>query len=219
MYRLLRPAGPRFASPPLAPSIPSDTSPPWESISMDHIEGLPMSQGTTRSSHVCRLTKMALFIATRATDTSEDLAQLYLRHVSLNMARLPTSFPDAARHSCPLLVIALPSSPHQRNLSTAYHPETDRSDGALKSNPGAILGGSISTMTKTIGMTFLPLAEFAYTTPPLCHEPHTPSSQIKVITSSGIPRLSSLWCRSAIGPESGSVNGSSRANSRSPASV
>src|SRR5882724_5542082 len=49
---------------------------------MDHIEGLPMSSGyDTILVIVCRLTKMALFIATQATDTSEDLAQLYLRHV------------------------------------------------------------------------------------------------------------------------------------------
>src|SRR5882724_436947 len=114
-----RPYGPlRFLPTPLQP---------WESISMDHIEGLPMSSGyDTILVIVCHLTKMALFIATRATDTSEDLAQLYLHHVfskhgapsDIVSDRGKTFVSDFWSSLCRLLHI-------KRNLSTAYHPETD----------------------------------------------------------------------------------------------
>lgn len=55
---------------------------PWSSLSMDHIEGLPPSQGFDAILIiVCRLLKQGVFIATKATDTARDLARLFVQHV------------------------------------------------------------------------------------------------------------------------------------------
>jgi len=55
---------------------------PWDSISMDFIEGLPLSKGhDTILVVVCRLTKMALFIPTFQDIDAEDLAHIFLSQV------------------------------------------------------------------------------------------------------------------------------------------
>ena len=55
---------------------------PWDLISMDFIEGLPLSDGyDTILVIVCRLSKMALFIATHRDIDTKDLAMLFLVHV------------------------------------------------------------------------------------------------------------------------------------------
>src|SRR5882672_8336334 len=55
---------------------------PWDSISMDFIEGLPLSQGhDTILVVVCCLTKMALFIPTFRDINAEDLAHIFLSQV------------------------------------------------------------------------------------------------------------------------------------------
>src|SRR5258708_23106149 len=54
----------------------------WDSISMDFIEQLPMSEGFTAILVVIdRLTKQALFIPTHDTINSPQLARLFLTHV------------------------------------------------------------------------------------------------------------------------------------------
>src|SRR5882724_3651479 len=55
---------------------------PWDSISMDFIEGLPLSYGyDTILVVVCHLTKMALFIPTFCDIKAEDLACIFLAQV------------------------------------------------------------------------------------------------------------------------------------------
>jgi len=141
---------------------------------MDHIEGLPMSSGYDMILViVCCLIKMALFIATRATDTSEDLAQLYLRHVfskhgapsDIVSDHGKTFMSDFWSSLCRLLHI-------KRNLSTAYHPETDSQTERLNQILEQYCR-STSTMTKTIGMTFCLWRSSPITTPPLHHESHS----------------------------------------------
>src|SRR5260221_10491912 len=59
--------------------IPSQ---PWESISMDFIEQLPMSEGFTAILVIVdRLTKQSLFIPTHDTVDTPQLAQLFLTHI------------------------------------------------------------------------------------------------------------------------------------------
>src|SRR5882672_10316529 len=54
----------------------------WDSISMDFIEGLPLSDGhDTILVVVCCLTKMALFIPTLQDIDAEDLAHIFLSQV------------------------------------------------------------------------------------------------------------------------------------------
>ena len=94
---------------------------------MDFITGLPESNGFNACLVVVdRLTKMAHFIATNDTVTSEGLAILYRDNVFKHHG-LPTSFvtdrgsvftSDFSRVMCRLLDI-------KQNLSTAFHPETD----------------------------------------------------------------------------------------------
>src|SRR5882724_7118858 len=55
---------------------------PWDSILMDFVEGLPLSNGhDTILVVVCRLTKMALFIPTFRDIDAEDLAHIFLSQV------------------------------------------------------------------------------------------------------------------------------------------
>src|SRR5260221_7915831 len=55
---------------------------PWESISMDFIEQLPMSEGFTAILVIMdRLTKQSLFIPTHDSINSLELTQLFLTHV------------------------------------------------------------------------------------------------------------------------------------------
>src|SRR5882672_5585207 len=56
---------------------------PWNSISMDFIEKLPQSSGYTSILVIVdRLSKQSLFILTHNTITSQQLAQLFILHVS-----------------------------------------------------------------------------------------------------------------------------------------
>jgi hypothetical protein len=100
---------------------------PWSSISMDHIEALPLS--ATFDSIlviVCRLTKQAIFIPTNTIDTAKDLAQHFITHVFSKHGLPADIVSDRGR----LFVSKFWSSLCQAlditsNLSTAYHPETD----------------------------------------------------------------------------------------------
>jgi len=68
-------AGPRVCSPPYGPLrfLPT-TSPAWESISMDHIEGLPMSSGMTRSLSLSAASPKWLCSSPLEHGYSEDLS-------------------------------------------------------------------------------------------------------------------------------------------------
>lgn len=100
---------------------------PWSSISMDFIEQLPNSGGfDSILVVVCRFTKMAVFVPTTVTATSQDLANLFLQHiwskhgtpddiVSDRGSKFVSKFWKAL---CRRLAI-------DRKVSTAYHPETD----------------------------------------------------------------------------------------------
>src|SRR5882724_13445328 len=55
---------------------------PWDSISMDFIEGLPLlDRHDMILVVVCHLTKMALFISTFRNIDAEDLAHIFLSQV------------------------------------------------------------------------------------------------------------------------------------------
>src|SRR5207247_4821965 len=110
---------------PLPP--PSDLS-PFKEISLDWITGLPASErnGQTYDSIltvVCRVTKYALFIPTRADTTAVDFAELFFEHVECRFgsprgivsdrdSRLTSDF---WREVCEIRMI-------KRRLSTAFHP-------------------------------------------------------------------------------------------------
>src|SRR6266481_6714424 len=72
---------------------------PWDSISMDFIEGLPLSDGhDTIFVIICHLTKMALLIPTFRDIDAEDLAMLFLVNMFLKRGKPFDIVSDHSKH-------------------------------------------------------------------------------------------------------------------------
>ena len=136
---------------------------PWDSISMDFIEGLPLSDGhDTILVVVCRLTKMALFIPTFRDIDAEDLARIFLSQVFAKHGTPTDIISDRGKHFisrfwrslCQLLGI-------KANLSTAYHPETDGQTERVNQVLEQYLRVYINYQQDD-WVNLLPLAEFVY---------------------------------------------------------
>lgn len=136
---------------------------PWSSISMDFIEGLPDSRGFDCILVIVdRLTKMSLFIPTRKTLDTPDLANLFLTHVFSKHGTPSDIVSDRGKHFvsrfwsslCSLLGI-------KSNLSTAYHPETDGQTERINQILEQYLRIYINYQQDDWA-DLLPLAEFAY---------------------------------------------------------
>jgi RNase H-like domain found in reverse transcriptase/Reverse transcriptase (RNA-dependent DNA polymerase)/Integrase zinc binding domain/Chromo (CHRromatin Organisation MOdifier) domain len=104
---------------------------PWEDLSMDFITDLPSSKKGDSVYNailviVDRFTKMALYIPTVKTVTSEILAELYMEHVVSKYGVPKSVVSDRGSQFTSLLweefALALKM---RRRLSTAYHPQTD----------------------------------------------------------------------------------------------
>jgi hypothetical protein len=113
---------------PLAPIFPNPEAMPFETVAMDFIVKLPLSNGfdsiLTITDHDC--TKAAIFIPCNETITAEGVAELYLQHVFKRFGlpqkiisdrdlRLAGKF---AKALCTALGIT-------QNMSTVFHPQTD----------------------------------------------------------------------------------------------
>ena len=140
---------------------------PWSSISMDFIEGLPLSEGfDSILVVVCRLTKAALFIECNTTDNAPKLAQLYLKNVFSKHGVPHDIVSDRGKlfvskfweSLCKLLSI-------KSNLSTAYHPETDGQTERVNQVLEQYLRFYINYQQDD-WVSLLPLAEFAYNNTP-----------------------------------------------------
>ena len=112
----------------LQPIYPKPEALPFETIVLDFITKLPVSQGSdtilTITDHDC--TKAAVFIPCREEISAEETAALYLKHVFLRYG-LPSKIisdhdprftSKFTREVCKTLGIS-------QNISTAYHPRTD----------------------------------------------------------------------------------------------
>jgi hypothetical protein len=117
----------RLLKPSLIPITPEHTL-PFQTIAMDFITKLPISEGyntiLTITDHDC--SKAAIFIPCKETITAEGVADLYLKYVypqfgipkkviSDRDTRFTSKF---AKGLCQALEI-------YQNISTAYHPHTD----------------------------------------------------------------------------------------------
>ena len=114
---------------PLSPIYPIPEAMPFETVALDFITKLPESQGydsiLTITDHDC--TKMAVFIPCREEINAEETAALYAKHVfthyglptKLISDRDPRFASKFTRELCKILGV-------QQNISTAYHPRTDR---------------------------------------------------------------------------------------------
>ncbi|MBW0560701.1 hypothetical protein O181_100416 [Austropuccinia psidii MF-1] len=100
---------------------------PWICLSMDFITQLPLSNSFDLSLVIVdRFSKMAVFIPTMSSITSVDLAELFIKNI-FSKHGLPSSIVSDRgslfvssfwTNICQQLKIS-------RDLSTAYHPETD----------------------------------------------------------------------------------------------
>ena len=112
----------------LNPIYPKAEAMPFETVAIDFITKLPLSQGydsiLTVTDHDC--TKAAIFIPCNEEVNAEQTAALYLQRVVVNFGlpskiisdRDPRFASKFTRELCKLMGI-------EQNISTAYHPRTD----------------------------------------------------------------------------------------------
>ncbi|MBW0479185.1 hypothetical protein O181_018900 [Austropuccinia psidii MF-1] len=135
----------------------------WICLSMDFITQLPLSNSFDSILVIVdRFSKMAVFIPTMFSITSLDLANLFIKNI-FSKHRLPSSiFSDRG----PCFVSSFWTNLFQklkipRDLSTAYHPETDRRTERVNQILKEYLQMYVSYHQDDWN-TWLPLAEFAY---------------------------------------------------------
>jgi hypothetical protein len=113
---------------PLTPIFPQPEALPFETVAMDFIVKLPLSDGfdsiLTITDHDC--TKAALFIPCNETITAEGVAELYLQHMfkrfGLPQKIISDRDPQLAGKFAKALCTALGIT---QNMSTVFHPRTD----------------------------------------------------------------------------------------------
>ncbi|MBW0579836.1 hypothetical protein O181_119551 [Austropuccinia psidii MF-1] len=136
---------------------------PWICLSMDFITQLPLSNSFDSILVIVdRFSKMVVFIPTMSSITSLDLAHLFIKNI-FSKHGLPFSiFSDRGSlfvssfwtNLCQQLKIS-------RDLSTAYHPETDGQTERVNQILEQYLRMYVSYHQDDWN-TWLPLAEFAY---------------------------------------------------------
>ncbi|SNX87466.1 related to Gag-pol polyprotein [Melanopsichium pennsylvanicum] len=141
----------------------STPSRPWNSISMDFIEGLPKSEGYDSIFVVVdRLTKYAILTPTYKTITSEQMAKM-LKDQVMSRFGVPEhivsdrgrQFVSAAwKEFTDKLVI-------HHSLSTAYHPQTDGQTERVNQVVEQYLR-MYCNYEQDNWVTWLPMAEFVY---------------------------------------------------------
>lgn len=136
---------------------------PWTSLSMDFISQLPVSNGFDSILVIVdRFSKMSIFVRSHTTATSLDLATIFIdrvfsKHglpediVSDRGSLFVSSFWESL---CTLLKI-------KRNLSTAFHPETDGQTERVNQVLEQYLRMYVNYHQDDWD-TWLPMAEFAY---------------------------------------------------------
>jgi hypothetical protein len=121
-------ANTRPNKPPLFPITPEQDTLPFQMITVDWITKLPESQGynsiMTITNHNC--SKAMVFIPCKETDGTERMVELYTQHVvphygiptKIISDRNPRLTAELFKELCNTFGI-------RRNMSTAYHPQTD----------------------------------------------------------------------------------------------
>ena len=127
--------------------------PPWSSISMDFVTGLPWLNGNDAIWVVVdRLTKMRHFVPCRTTTSAPDLANLFLRHIwkhnGLPQDILSDTGPQFASDFWRQLCSRLGISPR---LSAAFHCETDGQTERANQNHGTVSACFLLTPTGRLG--------------------------------------------------------------------
>ena len=136
---------------------------PWSSISMDHIEQLPLSGGYDAILVIiCRFTKYGLFLPTHTTSTSRDLAILFLAWVFSKHGLPDEIISDRGSRFVSKFWKTVTSKLNiKRKLSTAYHPETDGQTERVNQTLERYLR-IYCAYQQNDWHEWLPLAEFSY---------------------------------------------------------
>jgi hypothetical protein len=100
----------------------------WTHISMDHIDQLPISNGYNAILVVVdQLTKEAIFIPAKTTDTQDDLVKQYVQNVfSKHGAALDIVSDKGSKFAAEFWGQVCKALGIHTSLSSAYHPELDR---------------------------------------------------------------------------------------------
>src|SRR6266702_4230528 len=113
----------------LSPIFPTPEAMPFKTIALDFITKLPTSQGYDSilmvTDHDC--TKAAVFIPCKESITAEEMAGLIIQHIFLQF-RLPLKFISNRdpRFASRFIRGLCKATGTTQNISTAYHPRTDR---------------------------------------------------------------------------------------------
>jgi hypothetical protein len=174
----------------------------WDSVSMDYIVELLMSEGYD-AIYVCvdRLTKMVHFILTTMKVTAEQMAQLFYQYVS-KVHGLPH---DIISDCGPQFVSQfmwhlLEKLGVQGNRSTSHHPQSDVQTGRLNQTLELYLQVYCDYQQDN-WYELLPLAEFIsnntqnalmHMSPFFAHKGHHPCCHINVATESANPAVETL---------------------------
>src|SRR6266436_2753337 len=136
---------------------------PWESISMDFIEQLPMSEGFTAILVIMdRLTKQSLFIPTHDTVDTPQLAQLFLTHVFSKHGTLGHVTSDCRTEFMSHFFHSLGSLLSMKlHFTSGYHPEGDSQMERINQVLEQYLR-AYTNYQQDNWAPLLPLAEFAY---------------------------------------------------------
>jgi len=113
---------------PLQPIYPKLEAMPFETVALDFITKLPISQGydsiLTITDHDC--SKAAIFIPCREAMTVEEMAGLIMQHVFLHFG-LPQRFISDRdpKFTSKFICRLCKGTGTEQNISMAYHPRTD----------------------------------------------------------------------------------------------
>ncbi|GJU23265.1 putative reverse transcriptase domain-containing protein [Tanacetum coccineum] len=136
----------------------------WERITMDFITKLPKTSNEHDTIWVIvdRLTKFAHFIPTRETDSMETLTKLYIKEIVSRHGVSISIISDHDSHFTSRFWQSLQSAlGTQLDMSTAYHPETDRQSERTIQTLEDMLRACVIDFGKGWER-HLPLVEFSY---------------------------------------------------------
>jgi len=136
---------------------------PWTSISMDFIVGLPKSEGYTKIFVIVdRFSKIAPFIPLKTEEHIKKLALIFRKKI-WRLHRLPETISSDrdTRFTSNLWMSLMQLLQVKLNVSTTFHPETDRQTERVNQTLEQYLR-SYSSYQQDDGVSLLRFAEHAY---------------------------------------------------------
>ena len=149
---------------PLSPIFAKQDALPFETVAMDFIVKLPLSNGydsiLTVTDHDC--TKAVILIPCNKTITAEGVAKLYLEHVFKRVGLPSTFIHDRDTRFMSNFVVKMCQALNiKQNASTAFHPRTDGQSERTNQKLEQFLRFYANAKQNNWAQ-FLSLAEFAF---------------------------------------------------------